>query len=197
MTKLLGNLQEGRVIVISAPSGTGKTTLVHRLIAEFPNYVTQSISCTTRPPRKGEIDGKDYVFLTEKAFEKRKVAGEFLEHATVFNFQYGTLKEVVKKRCANGSYVILVLDTQGALELQKKIKALFVFITPPSMDVLTRRLAQRNSESEIVMKARLDWAQFELDQAKYYDYQIVNDDLEITYQVLRSIVIAEEHKITR
>jgi len=197
MTKLIGNVHKGRVIIISAPAGTGKTTLVHKLIEEFPNYVTQSISCTTRPPRKGEIDGKDYVFLTETAFEKRKVSGEFLEYATVFGFQYGTLKEVVEKHCADGKYMILVIDTQGALELKKKIKALFIFIKPPSIDVLEKRLIQRNSESNRMIKKRLDRAQLELDRSQYYDYHIVNDDLDIAYQVLRSIVIAEEHKIMR
>lgn len=194
MTKLIGNLRKGKLIIVSAPAGTGKTTLVHKLISEFPKYVTQSISCTTRSPREGEIDGKDYVFLTQEAFEKRKVSGEFLEYATVFDCQYGTLKEVVEKQCANGSYVVLVIDTQGALELQKKIEALFIFITPPSIETLKKRLDKRNTESEVAMKKRLDWAQFELDQAKYYDYQIVNDDLETAYQVLRSIIIAEEHK---
>jgi guanylate kinase len=194
MTKLIGNLSKGKILVISAPAGTGKTTLVHKLINEFPKDITQSISCTTRPPREGEIDGKDYVFLTEEAFEKRKAAGDFLEYATVFGCQYGTLKETVEEQRLGGGYVVLVIDTQGALKLQKEIEAIFIFIRPPSIETLRKRLAKRNTELKAELKKRLDWAQFELDQAKHYDYQIVNDDLETAYQVLRSIVIAEEYK---
>ncbi|MGE0198219.1 MAG: guanylate kinase [Simkaniaceae bacterium] len=196
MTKLLGNLSKGKILIVSAPAGTGKTTLVRRLMDEFPDFVVQSISCTTRPPREGEIDGKDYVFLTEKAFEKRKASGDFLEYATVFNYQYGTLKERVEEQRSMGKHVALVIDTQGALKLQKEVQdALYIFIKPPAIEVLKERMENRKTETQEVMQQRLEWAQHELKQAKYYDYQIVNDDLETAYQVLRSIVIAEEHKI--
>lgn len=194
MTKLIGNLEKGKVIIVSAPAGTGKTTLVHKLIDEFPEFIVQSISCTTRSPRGGEIDGKDYVFLTDEAFEKRKAAGDFLEYATVFDCQYGTLKEVVEKQREGGKHVVLVIDTQGALELKGKVEALFIFIQPPSTETLKERMEKRKTESPDVMQKRLDWARYELDQAKHYDYQIVNDDLDTAYQVLRSIIIAEEHR---
>ena len=119
----------GQLFIISAPAGTGKTTLVQMLKDSHPDRVIQSISCTTRKPRKGEIDGKDYVFLTKEAFEERVKKGDFLEYATVFGDHYGTLKEIVTRGQTNGKDVILVIDTQGALELKKKIKAIFIFIS--------------------------------------------------------------------
>lgn len=183
----------GLLVIVSAPAGTGKTTLVQMLKEEFPDRVTQSISCTTRKPRSGEIDGKDYVFLTEEAFEERIKQGEFLEHATVFGDRYGTLKELVKSQQETGKHVILVIDTQGALELKKKVEALYIFIAPPSMEVLEQRLRNRKTESEETLKKRLSWARREMEQAKAYDYTIVNDDLETAYTALKSILIAKEH----
>ncbi len=183
---------KGNLIVISAPAGTGKTTLVHKLIEAFPDKVIQSISCTTRKPREGEIDGKDYVFLTKEAFDERVKRGDFLEHATVFGNQYGTLEEVVEAQRESGKHVILVIDTQGAAALRKKTDALFIFIAPPSMEVLEERLKGRKTESFETLKKRLDWAQHEMDQAKHYDHIIVNDDLKMAYEELKNIIIKEK-----
>jgi len=194
MRKLIGNLDEGKLIIISAPAGTGKTTLACKLVEEFPQHVVRSVSCTTRLPREGEAHGKDYFFLAEKEFEEYKIANQFLEYATVFKAQYGTLKELVVRQCADGKHVILVIDTQGAMKLRYRNDAIFVFIKPPSLVSLKERLAKRNTESSVVIQQRLDRVDFEMDQAKYYDYHIVNKDLEQAYQVLKSIVIAEEHK---
>ena len=135
-------VKKGLLVIVSAPAGAGKTTLVDRLKEEFPDRVVQSISCTTRKPRPGEIDGKDYVFITEEAFDKRIERGDFLEYATVFSARYGTLKELVKSQQETGKHVILVIDTQGALELKKKVEALYIFIAPPSMEVLEKRLPE-------------------------------------------------------
>ena len=190
--QLTGKLKKGLMIVVSAPAGTGKTTLVHKLIAEFPKSVTQSISCTTRKPRDGEIDGKDYVFLTKEAFEKRIQRGEFLEYATVFGDHYGTLKETVEKQREAGKHVVLVIDTQGALKLKNEIDGVFIFVAPPNFDVLRERLENRQTETKEVREKRLEWAKFEMEQAKQYDYQVVNDDLETAYEELKNIVIAEE-----
>ena len=187
-------MKKGELIIVSAPAGTGKTTLVQMLKKEFPDKVTQSISCTTRKPRPGEVDGKDYVFLTEKAFEERVKQGEFLEHATVFGNQYGTLKEVVDAQRASGKHVILVIDTQGAMELKKKTEALYIFIAPPSLEVLEERLRNRRTESPETLKKRLKWAQYEMDQAKHYDYTIVNDDLETAYVALKSIIVSRNYE---
>ncbi|MDJ0652062.1 MAG: guanylate kinase [Simkaniaceae bacterium] len=183
-----------RLFIISAPAGAGKTTLVRMLKDAFPNQVTQTISCTTRKPRKGEIDGRDYLFLTKNAFKERVKRGDFLEHATVFGDQYGTLKERVTSQQTKGKSVILVIDTQGALELKKKTKATFIFIVPPSMEILEERLKTRKTESPETLKKRLKWAKHEMEQAKFYDYTIVNDDLEIAYKALKKIVIAEKYR---
>lgn len=184
----------GQFFIISAPAGAGKTTLVHMLKAAFPGQVTQSISCTTRKPRKGEIDGRDYVFLTKEAFEERVERGDFLEHATVFGDDYGTLKEMVTHQQASGKDVILVIDTQGALKLKKKVRATYIFISPPTMEILEERLKNRKTESPEALKKRLKWAKYEMEQAKFYDYTIVNDDLDTAYEALKSIVIAEKHR---
>jgi guanylate kinase len=186
--------KKGELIIISAPAGTGKTTLVRKLKEDYPEKVVQSISCTTRKPRVGEIDGKDYVFLTDEAFEKRAKRGEFLEYATVFGHQYGTSKELVKAQCMDGKHVVLVIDTQGAMELKKKTRALYIFIAPPSMEVLEERLKNRKTESPETLKKRLKWAQYEMDQAKHYDYTIVNDDLETAYEALKSIILAKNYE---
>lgn len=182
-------MKKGELVIVSAPAGTGKTTLVQMLKKEFPNEVIQSISCTTRKPRPGEVDGRDYVFLTETAFEERVKKGEFLEHATVFGHKYGTLKDAVEAQRSDGQHVILVIDTQGAMELKKKTEALYIFIAPPSIETLEERLKNRKTESPETLKKRLKWAQFEMDQAKHYDYTIVNDDLETAYEALKNIII--------
>ena len=183
----------GELFVISAPAGTGKTTLVQMLKEAFPERVTQSISCTTRKPRANEIDGYDYVFITEEAFEQRVKRGEFLEHATVFGHHYGTLKETVNKSLEEGKDVVLVIDTQGALALKKNVEATFIFILPPSLEVLEKRLTSRKTESPESLKKRLKWAEHEIEQAKHYDYTIVNDALDEAFEALKSIVIAKHH----
>ena len=179
----------GKLIVISAPAGTGKTTLVQLLQDAFPDRVNQSISCTTRKPRKGEVNGKDYFFLTKEGFEERIRSDDFLEYATVFGDYYGTLKERVRDQQGSGKDVILVIDTQGALKLKKKVKVTLIFIAPPSVEILEKRLKGRQTESPQALKKRLDWTKHEMKQAKYYDYIIINDDLETAYENLKKIII--------
>jgi len=197
MEKLLGSLTKGFVIVMSAPAGTGKTTLARMLIDEFPS-VCESVSCTTRPIRPGEIPDKDYHFMSVADFEEREKRGEFLEHATVFGHHYGTLKEHVEKKLHQGQHVILVIDTQGAIQLKKLgYRAIYIFIRPPSLAELRSRLFNRKTEQEQHIEERLAWAVHELEMAKHYDYIVTNDNLHRAYEILRSILISEEHKTTR
>ena len=194
MQKILGSLSEGLVFILSAPAGTGKTTLVKMLQSEFP-CITGSTSCTTRAPRHGEIPGRDYHFISQEEFAEKIKSGDFLEYATVFGNSYGTSKEYVLKEQKRGKHVILVIDTQGAMQLKKKkFPAVFIFISPPSLLELKERLFKRQTESIEVIEHRLSWAKDEMAMAPQYDYHIVNDNLENAYQVLRSIIIAEEHR---
>lgn len=193
MEKLLGGLKRGLVFVVSAPSGTGKSTLVNMLYREF-NCVKQSISYTTRKPRSGEVDGRDYHFITHEAFEKKIEEGDFLEYAKVYSDYYGTSHQFVKEQQEAGFHVILVIDTQGALQLMKSFKATFIFISPPNMDALRTRLNARLSDTNETIEKRLSWAEKEISLAPRYDYHIINDDLQIAYTVLKSIFIAVEHK---
>jgi len=191
--KVLGGLQKGLIFIVSAPAGTGKTTLVRMLQKEF-SCVVESVSYTTRPMRASETADLDYHFVGHKEFEEKVKAGEFLEHASVFGESYGTSRNALFKQLSQGKHVILVIDTQGAMHLKGKLDAVFIFIQPPSMDALKKRLLSRKSETSAAMEERLAWAQKEIECAVHYDYQIVNDDLGTAYDVLRSILIAEEHK---
>ena len=193
--KLLGNLKKGLVFVVSAPAGTGKTTLVRMLVREF-DCIAESVSCTTRPPRSGEIPGEDYHFLSSEEFKAKVAAGDFLEYANVFGNYYGTSSEYVNHQQKAGKHVFLVIDTQGALQLQqKKFPAVYVFLSPPSLDELKGRLQGRKTDSPEVIAHRLNEAEREMNMVHNYDYHIVNDNLENAYIILRSIVIAEEHRV--
>lgn len=195
MQKLLGNLSKGRVFVLSAPAGTGKTTLVRMLSQEFP-CVYESISCTTRPIRQGEVEGQDYHFLSPEEFKEKISQGDFLEYAEVFGYHYGTSQALVLKQQQKGNHVFLVIDTQGAMQLKhKKFPAVYIFVSPPSLEELKERLTKRQTENKEVIEKRLSWAKAEMEMLESYDYHIVNDDLNMAYAVLRSIVIAEEHRV--
>lgn len=193
MPKLLCGLKEGIIFVVSAPAGTGKTTLVRMLCEEF-DCVQESISFTTRPARANEVPGRDYHFISKEEFEKRIAENDFLEYATVFGHYYGTSKSAVDESIKLGKHVVLVIDTQGAMQIKKKLDAVFVFLIPPSMSELRRRLESRKSESPEVIEERLSWAEKEISIANRFDYQIVNDHLKTAYEVLRSILIAEAHR---
>ncbi|MDE3045929.1 MAG: guanylate kinase [Verrucomicrobiota bacterium] len=193
MMKVLGGLKKGLVFVVSAPAGTGKTTLVQMLCKEF-DCVVESVSFTTRKPRPNEREGKDYHFISAAEFEKKIKEGEFLEHAKVFNHYYGTSLLFVEREQARGKHVVLVIDTQGAMKLMGGFPATFIFISPPSMKELKKRLMARRSETEEAMEERLSWAEKEMSLAPRYDYHIINEDLKVAYEVLRSILIAVEHK---
>jgi guanylate kinase len=193
--KLLGNLSEGLIFILSAPAGTGKTTLVRMLISEF-DCIAESVSCTTRALRSGEIAGRDYYFLTHEEFQAKIQSGDFLEYAEVFGEYYGTSLAYVLAQQKAGKHVFLVIDTQGAMQLKKReFPAVYVFLSPPSLNELKERLQKRQTESQEVIARRLSWAEQELEMVRYYDYHLVNDELTGAYAILRSIVIAEEHRV--
>ncbi|WP_068467849.1 guanylate kinase [Candidatus Protochlamydia phocaeensis] len=195
MTSLLGNLSEGLAFIVSAPAGTGKTTLVQMLVEEFPSVIA-SISYTTRLPRTGEVPGKHYHFISESEFEAKIAAADFLEYVKLYGTYYGTSRQWIQEQQRQGKHVVLVIDTQGALQLKGNFPGVFIFIRPPSLEVLRERLEGRKTETPELIEKRLGWAQAELNAVQYYDYQIVNDELATAYQVLRSIVIAECHRVS-
>jgi len=194
--KLLGNYSRGILFVVSAPSGTGKTTLVRMLQREY-DCVQESISCTTRVPRGQEKEGVHYYFLSVEEFERRIQAEEFIEYAKVFGDYYGTSRKFVEEKLEQGYHVFLVIDTQGYLQIKEQLDAVPTFISPPSLEELRSRLIGRKTDTPEQIEERLSWAQGEMKQKVHYDYHIVNDDLEIAYQTLRSIVVAEEHRTRR
>jgi len=181
-------LSDGKLFVISAPAGTGKTTLANMLFKCFKGSLKQSISCTTRSPRSSEVEGRDYYFLMEDEFERRSQKGDFLEEAKVFKHRYGTLKQTIEDYLDKNLSVLLVIDTQGAMQIKDKTEGVFIFIKPPSMEVLTKRLEKRNSESEESLKIRLSMAKREMQMAKEYDHVVVNDDLDQAFAELKKII---------
>ena len=189
---------KGLLLVISGPSGVGKTSLVKKFLEEFKNEVIFSISCTTRKPRPGEVHGKDYFFVDQKTFEKMIEKDELLEWANVHGNYYGTLKSFVYKNLLKGKSVLLDIDPHGAFQIKQKIRdSILIFILPPSWDELKKRLQKRKSERESEIQKRLRRAREEIKFCKDYDYLIVNDRLEKAYEVLKSIYIAEKRKTRR
>lgn len=173
--------RRGRIVVISGPSGAGKTTVLKRVLAGAPLPLTPSVSATTRLPRPGEVEGVDYHFLSPAEFEQKRQAGEFLECFQVFGggHWYGTLASEVDRGLAAGRWVVLEIDVQGALSVAQRVPdAITIFIAPSSRDELERRLRNRKTESEEAIRHRLARADFELAHAAGYRYRVVNDDLD-------------------
>ncbi len=182
--------REGIALVLSAPSGAGKTTLVKRLLAEFPN-IGYSVSCTTRQPREGEVDGVDYIFLSREEFEQQRLKGYFAEWAEVHGNFYGTPLEPVKERLHQGQDVLFDIDVQGAAQLKLTLEeATFAFILPPSLLELENRLRGRGLDDEATIERRLVNARSEVLQARWYDSLIVNDNLDQAYDTLRAVYVA-------
>ncbi len=177
--------------IISAPSGSGKTTLVSQLMAKESN-LEFSISCTTRPPRGQEEDGKEYYFISREEFESRIAAGEFLEWAKVFDHYYGTSRRELARAEAAGKDLVLDIDVQGARQLKEKIAgAVSIFILAPSRAELEQRLRARSEDSGEVIERRLEEAAAEIRNYSAYDYVIVNERVEESARDLRSIIRAE------
>jgi guanylate kinase len=189
--------RRGFVLVISGPSGVGKTSIYGRLLAERDD-LEFSVSATTRPPREGEVHGRDYWFLSEQEFLARVAAGEFAEHAQVHGRRYGTLRAPVEEALAGGRVVLLDVDVQGGRSLRVLYpQGAFVFIYPPSLAALEARLRGRASDRPEVIAHRLLNAPGEMSQYVDYDYVVVNDDLPRAQAQLAAIVEAERARLAR
>lgn len=187
----------GLLFIVSAPSGTGKTTLVERLVDAMP-HLKMSRSYTSRQARAGEADGVDYNFVSRQRFEAMVGAGEFLEWADVFGNLYGTAIADTERMLADGNDVVLVIDVQGARQVRSRgIPATTVFVMPPSMEVLAHRLRGRSKDSEQAIQRRLEVAREEVAAFVDYDYVVINDELTAAVDRLRSIVIAERARLPR
>ena len=189
---------EGMLLILSAPSGCGKTTLLNRIMANLPGLAF-SISHTTRPPRLGEMHGKDYYFVDSPAFVamRDQEPSGFLEYAEVHGNLYGTSVEEVNRLRQQGLDVVLDIDVQGAAQVQAQTETVAVFIAPPSMAELEKRLRKRGSETEASVVRRLENARKELACVDRYDYLLVNDQLDEATDILRSIIIAERSRRRR
>ncbi len=188
--------RKGIVFVVSAPSGAGKTTLVSEVLSTFQNEISRVVTCTTREPRSGEIEGKDYLFLSEAEFEKKRLNGEFLESTRTYDHSYGTLKKSVEDLKRDG-HVFLVIDVKGALSIMKELDCVTIFISPPTLQELERRMRSRMQDSEDEMNKRILHADTELAKASFYDYHLVNDDFSVAVEIIKSIIIAESFRSTR
>ena len=195
---------EPLLIVISAPSGGGKTTLCDQLLAARPN-LQRAITCTTRDPRVGEKDGEDYYFLDAGNFLKRVQAGNFLEHATVYGQSYGTLKDEVLRKLRQGKDVLLNIDVQGAASVREaaltdpelKRALVSIFLTPPTVEVLEARLRKRGTDAEVTIQKRLAVAKQEVAQWKNFDYLLISQSIQSDTQKAQAIIEAEKMKTQR
>jgi guanylate kinase len=185
--------KRGLLIVISGPSGVGKDTLIKRLL-ELDRNLRYSVSCTTRSPRPGEVDGADYTFVSRERFQQLIDEGAFLEYTTYNGNLYGTLAERVERARADGHDIVLKIEVQGAEQVRKRAPdAILVFVAPPSVDELVRRQMKRNTETSQDMTARREIATREMKYSSRYDHVVVNDELEhAVAQVLRIIQQARE-----
>jgi guanylate kinase len=192
------------LILISAPSGGGKTTLCQQLLAARPG-MTRAITCTTRAPREGERDSVDYHFLNAESFLRRVQAGNFLEHATVYGNSYGTLKSEVLGRLRQGQDVLLNVDVQGAATIREKAledqelrrSLISVFLTPPSLSILEERLRKRGTDSPTTIQKRLAVARQEIAQWKHFDYLLLSGSIHEDLRRMLAIVESEKMRTSR
>jgi len=189
--------EKGLLFIVSAPSGAGKTTLCREVVKQLPG-LRHSVSYTTRKPRPGEVDGRDYFFLDEGGFRKKIERGEFLEWAEVHGHLYGTCWDQVMARGEQGMDLILDIDAQGAMQLKKKeIEGVYIYILPPSFEVLKARLMERRSDAPDEINRRLRKAREEIWSYREYYYLIINDDVKRAMTELQAVIIAERIRMKR
>ncbi|MCR5758080.1 MAG: guanylate kinase [Selenomonas sp.] len=188
-------MSKGLLIVVSGPSGTGKGTVCGELLNQAQD-LAYSISATTRQPRAGEVDGKNYYFMEKAEFEKKIAEGGFLEYANVYGNYYGTPLGKIEERLAEGEDILLEIDTQGALNVMKKCpQGLFIFLMPPSLAELERRIRGRGSETEESLQQRMGAVRKEIEDGKKYGYVVVNDTVKKAVQRIMAIRTAEHCRI--
>lgn len=187
-------MPQGQLFVISAPSGAGKTSLVAATIARVSD-LTVSVSHTTRSPRPGEVDGRDYHFVDQSEFDALIASQALFEHAQVFGNFYGTSKEAIESQLASGIDVILEIDWQGASQVRMMAPdAVSIFILPPTRDALRERLIGRQQDDSTIIDARMAEADETIEQAPHFDYWVINDDFEMALGQLKSIIISHRQR---
>ena len=190
-------MERGLLIVISGASGTGKGTVCKKLLSKLPN-VHYSISATTRKPRQGEVDGREYYFISEDDFKQWIADGKFLEFAEVYGNFYGTPLTKIEERLNRGEDVLLEIDVQGALNVKRKCPdGVYIFLLPPSLDELKRRIEGRGSETPESLKRRLQNAVAEIQIGREYDYAVVNDSVDEAAAQIEAILVAERCRVER
>ena len=190
--------EKGLLIVLSGPSGVGKGTVREALFRRPDHNLVYSISMTTRAPREGEVNGREYFFVSKEEFKKNIKDGKMLEYAEFVGNYYGTPLDEVNKQLSIGNEVVLEIEVQGALQVRKKMHdAIFIFIAPPSIDALYNRLKRRGTESEEVIQERIEKAKRELGLAYKYDYIVVNDTVDNAADRIMNIIRAEHAKTER
>lgn len=193
----MATTRKGMLLVISGPSGTGKGTLAKMLLERDPSFVF-SVSATTRKPRVGEVDGKDYLFVSESEFQRMVDNGDFLECALVHGHRYGTPRSFIKKCIDEGTNVLLDIDPQGARSVLAAMpECVTVFILPPCYDELRVRLHTRNTDDEVEIERRLGNARGEIEQLARYRYAIINDDRDVAFEELLAVIRAEKQNTLR
>lgn len=179
----------GKLFVLSAPSGCGKTTIAKAILQKHPELLF-SVSATTRPMRVGEVNGKDYFFLTREEFEQRIRSGDLIEWEEIYGNYYGTLKSEVERALTRGASMLFDIDVKGAISIRKAFprESVLIFIAPPSLDVLRERLVKRQTEDEETLKRRLERVEMELAMQREFDYVVVNDDLQRAIEDVETIL---------
>ncbi|MGE5811686.1 MAG: guanylate kinase [Ignavibacteria bacterium] len=180
--------KKGAVIVISAPSGTGKTTIIKNILKDFPRLVF-SVSATTRKKRDNEINGVDYYFLSGEEFKRKIDQNEFIEWEEVYGYRYGTLKNIIEENISKGKHVIMELEVKGALSIKKIYKnAVLIFIAPPNFEELVNRLKNRQTEDYEELNKRIERAKMELSMMNKFDYLVENKDLNKAVSEVKSLI---------